>query len=53
MVYLLFVDFKRASDSISRNKIFEITNYFGILTKLVKLVSVTSGRRKSMCSGTE
>jgi hypothetical protein len=34
------VDFKQASDSISRNKIFEI-NYFGIVTKLVKLVSIT------------
>jgi Reverse transcriptase (RNA-dependent DNA polymerase). len=41
LVYPVFVDFKQASDSISRNKIFEIMNYFGIFTKLVKLVSVT------------
>jgi len=35
------VDFKQAFDGINRNKIFEITKCFGIVTKLVKLVSVT------------
>jgi hypothetical protein len=33
--------FKQAYDSIKRNKIFKIVNYFGMPTNIVKLVSAT------------
>jgi hypothetical protein len=41
------MDFRQSYDSISRNKIFEIKNYLGITTILVRLISATIENAKT------
>jgi len=37
-VYMLFIDFKKASDSVRREILYNILPTFGILTKPVRLI---------------
>lgn len=40
-LYHMFIDFKQAYDSISREKLYEILREFNIPTKLVRIIKVT------------
>jgi hypothetical protein len=42
-VHQLFLDFKKAYDSVKREVLYNILNEFGILTTLVKLKKNVSG----------
>lgn len=40
-LHLLFIDYKQAYDSINREKLIGILNYFGIPPKLIRLIKMT------------
>jgi len=49
-IYLLFVDFKAAYDSINRDKLWEVMDQLGILAKLTRLIKSCTYNSKSKIS---
>jgi hypothetical protein len=46
-LYLLFVDFKQASDSVNRKKLMEVMNKMGIPHKIIRMVEMTMNHTKA------
>jgi hypothetical protein len=49
MVHQLFIDFKKAHDSVKRGVLYNILLEFGVPKKLVRLIKMCLNEKQSLC----